>query len=122
MRKIELLAPAKNLETGIAALNFGADAVYIGAPKFSARSAASNSLDDIEKLISRAHLYRAKVYAAVNTILYDSELEEARELITALYNRGIDAVIIQDMGILEMDLPLLQSMRAHRQTTTTWKE
>jgi len=105
MRKIELLAPARNLDTGIAAINYGADAVYIGPQKFSARSAASNSIDDIEKLIIHAHKYNAKVYAAVNTILFDSELDEARDLITGLYNRGIDAVIIQDMGIPEMDLP-----------------
>lgn len=105
MRKIELLAPAKNLETGIAAINFGADAVYIGAPKFGARATAANSIDDIEKLIIHAHKYRVKVYAAVNTILYDNELKDAEKLITDLYNRGIDAIIIQDMGILEMPLP-----------------
>ncbi len=105
MRKIELLAPAKNLETGIAAINSGADAVYIGPEKFSARAAAANSLDDIERLISHAHIYNTKVYATINTILYDSELEQAEKLITDLYNRGIDAVIIQDMGILEMNLP-----------------
>ncbi len=105
MRKIELLAPARNLETGIAAINFGADAVYIGPDKFSARAAASNSLEDIEKLIKHAHIYNAKVYATINTILFDNELEEALRLITDLYSRGIDAVIIQDMGILEMDLP-----------------
>ncbi len=115
MRKIELLAPAKNLETGIAAINFGADAVYIGPEKFSARAAASNSLEDIEKLISHAHLYKAKVYATINTILYDNELEEAEKLITDLYNRGIDAVIIQDMGILEMNLPPVE-LHASTQT------
>jgi len=115
MRKIELLAPAKNLETGIAAINFGADAVYIGPEKFSARAAAANSLDDIEKLVSHAHLYKAKVYATINTILYDSELEEAEKLITDLYNRGIDAVIIQDMGILEMTLPPVE-LHASTQT------
>jgi 23S rRNA 5-hydroxycytidine C2501 synthase len=105
MRKIELLSPAKDLETGIAAINFGADAVYIGPNKFGARAAAANPSDDIEKLIRHAHLYKAKVYATVNTILYDNELEEAEKLITELYNLGIDAVIIQDMGILEMNLP-----------------
>jgi len=115
MRKIELLAPAKNLETGIAAINFGADAVYIGPEKFSARAAAANSLDDIEKLISHAHIYKAKVYATINTILYDSELEEAEKLITDLYNLGIDAVIIQDMGILEMNLPPVE-LHASTQT------
>ena len=115
MRKIELLAPAKNLETGIAAINFGSDAVYIGPEKFSARAAAANSLDEIEKLIKHAHIYKAKVYATINTILYDSELEEAEKLITDLYNRGIDAVIIQDMGILEMNLPPVE-LHASTQT------
>src|SRR5208337_1594382 len=105
MRKIELLAPAKNLETGIAAINFGADAVYIGPEKFSARAAAGNSTADIEKLINYSHRFNSKVYAALNTILYDNELEEAEKLIHTLYNAGIDSIIIQDMGILEMDLP-----------------
>ena len=115
MRKIELLAPARNLETGIAAINFGADAVYIGPQKFSARAAAANSLEDIEKLVSHAHMYHAKVYAAINTILYDNELDEAEKLITDLYNLGINAVIIQDMGILEMDIP---SVPLHASTQT----
>jgi putative protease len=115
MRKIELLAPAKNPETGIAAINFGADAVYIGPEKFSARAAAANSLEEIEKLIKHAHIYKAKVYATINTILYDSELEEAEKLITDLYNRGIDAVIIQDMGILKMNLPPVE-LHASTQT------
>jgi len=105
MRKIELLAPAKNIETGIAAVNCGADAVYIGPEKFGARSAAGNSLSDIAKLISYSHKYYARVYATVNTILYESEIEDARRLINDLYNAGIDGIIFQDMGILEMDLP-----------------
>ncbi|HPR38944.1 MAG TPA: U32 family peptidase [Spirochaetota bacterium] len=105
MRKIELLAPAKNIETGIAAVNCGADAVYIGPEKFGARSAAGNSLGDIEKLIIYSHKYYARVYATVNTILYENELEEARKTIFNLYNAGIDGIIFQDMGILEMDLP-----------------
>lgn len=105
MRKIELLAPAKNYQTGIAAINCGADAVYIGCEKFGARSTAGNSIRDIEKLIEYAHVYHARVYSALNTILYDNELEEASGMIKDLYNAGIDAVIIQDMGILEMDIP-----------------
>lgn len=105
MRKVELLAPAKNLETGIAAINCGADAVYIGPEKFGARSAAGNSLADIEKLIIYGHKYYGKVYATVNTILYEYELEEARKTIYALYNSGIDGIVFQDLGILEMDLP-----------------
>lgn len=103
--KIELLAPAKNIECGIAAINCGADAVYIGAPKFGARVAAGNSISDIEKLIAFAHKYRAKVYVTINTILYDQELEEVEKLIQDLYQKGVDAIIIQDMGILEMNLP-----------------
>jgi len=105
MRKIELLAPAKNIDIGIAAVNFGADAVYIGPNKFGAREAAGNSIQDIELLANYAKRYHAKVFATLNTILYDVELEEAQVLIHQLYNAGVDALIIQDMGILEMDLP-----------------
>ena len=104
-KSLELLAPAKNLEYGIAAVNHGADAVYIGAGKFSARKAAGNSLGDIEALVAHAHRYHARVYVALNTILFDAELEAARDLIQDLYNIGVDALIIQDMGLLEMDLP-----------------
>ncbi len=104
-RTIELLAPAKDKETGIAAINSGADAVYIGAPEFSARAAAGNTVSDIEKLASYARRYRVKVYAAVNTIIYEPELERVRNLIFDLCRAGTDAVIFQDMGILEMDLP-----------------
>ena len=102
---IEILSPAKNLQAGLAAIKCGADAVYIGAPRFSAREAAANSLDDIEKLIKFAHPYYAKVYAAVNTILNDNELIEAEKLIHSLYEIKIDGLIIQDVGLLELDLP-----------------
>jgi len=102
---IELLAPAKNLVCGRAAISHGADAIYIGGPKFSAREDAGNSLQDIEKLVAGAQVFGVKVYVALNTILYDSELEDARLQIKNLYEIGIDALIIQDMGILEMDLP-----------------
>jgi 23S rRNA 5-hydroxycytidine C2501 synthase len=105
MREIELLAPARNLESGKIAINYGADAVYIGADRFGARAAAGNSLSDIETLIRYAHLYKAKVFITLNTILYDHELEEARKLIIDLYQAGADALIIQDMGLLELDLP-----------------
>jgi len=105
VRKIELLSPAKDAETGIEAINHGADAVYIGAPHFSARSAAGNSLDDIQRLTEYAHQYWAKVYVALNTILYDSELSEAEKIIRACYDRDVDAMIIQDMGILSLDIP-----------------
>jgi collagenase-like PrtC family protease len=102
---IELLAPAKNLVCGRAAIAHGADAIYIGGPKFGAREDAGNSLQDIEKLVAEAQVFGIKVYVALNTILYDSELEDARLQIKNLYEIGVDALIIQDMGILEMDLP-----------------
>ncbi len=105
---IELLAPAKNLICGRAAISHGADAIYIGGPKFGAREDAGNSLQDIEKLVAEAQVFGVKVYVALNTILYDSELEDARQQIKNLYEIGIDALIIQDMGILEMDLPPIQ--------------
>ncbi len=104
-RKIELLAPAKNLECGIEAVNHGADAVYIGAPKFSARAAAGNTLEDIAALVEHAHLYNAKVHVALNTILRDDELKETEELIWELYKVGVDALIVQDMAITRMNLP-----------------
>lgn len=104
-KKLELLAPAKDLACGLAAINHGADAVYIGAPKFGAREAAGNSIDDIKALVRHAHLYGAKVFVTLNTILYDVELDDAREMIESIYQAGADALIIQDMGILEMDLP-----------------
>ncbi|MDY5969152.1 MAG: U32 family peptidase [Bacteroidales bacterium] len=108
MRLLELLSPAKNREQGMAAISHGADAVYVGAPLFGARANASNSLEDIERLARYAHQYRAKVYATVNTVLFDNELEEARKMIVRLSETGIDALIVQDLGILEMDLPPLE--------------
>lgn len=104
-RKIELLSPAKNLECGIAAVDHGADAVYIGAPKFGARAAAANTMDDIETLVTYAHVYNVRVYATVNTILKDDELDETENMIWELYRIGVDALIIQDMGIMQMNLP-----------------
>jgi collagenase-like PrtC family protease len=104
-KKIEILAPAKNLYQGMAAINAGADAVYIGAAMFGARTNATNSMEDIAEMVRYAHLFKAKVLVTVNTILYDNELENCRQLIWDLYNIGVDALIIQDMGILEMDLP-----------------
>ena len=104
-RKIELLAPARNLECGIEAINHGADAVYIGAPKFGARSAAGNSLADIATLVEYAHLFNVRIYVTVNTILRDSELSETEEMIWRLYNAGVDALIVQDMGITQLNLP-----------------
>lgn len=104
-RKIELLAPAKNLICGISAINHGADAVYIGGPQFGARAAASNSLTDIAHLVAHAHQFRAKVYVALNTIFDDRELELAVQLCHLLYQTGADALIIQDVGLLESELP-----------------
>jgi collagenase-like PrtC family protease len=105
MNKIELLAPAKNLEFGIAAINSGADAVYIGASNFGARKSASNTIQDIEKLINFAHLFKSSVYVTVNTLFFDDELKDVEKLIYKLYEIGADAIIFQDMSILEMNLP-----------------
>ncbi|MBP1672282.1 MAG: peptidase [Bacteroidetes bacterium] len=107
-QQIELLAPAKNKDFGIEAINHGADAVYIGAPQFGARVAASNSLEDIELLAKYAHQYGAKVHVALNTILNDQELKNAEKMIHQLYQSGIDALIIQDLGILSLDLPPIE--------------
>ena len=104
-RKIELLAPAKNLECGIEAINHGADAVYIGAPKFGARAAAVNSLEDIAALVEYVHLYNVRIYVTVNTILKEEELKETEAMIKELYRVGVDALIVQDMAITQLDLP-----------------
>lgn len=104
-RKIELLAPAKNLETGIAAIDHGADAVYIGAAQFGARKAAGNSVEDISRLAEYAHLFGAKVYVTLNTIIYDSEVQDVERLVAELYNAGADALIVQDMGVGGMNIP-----------------
>lgn len=100
MRTLELLAPAKNLECGLAAIRHGADAVYIGAPRFGARAAAGNSLEDIRQLCQYAHLYGAKVHVTVNTIIYDHELEATLQMIGQLQEVGVDALLLQDMGVL----------------------
>lgn len=104
-RPIELLAPAKNLECGIEAINHGADAVYIGAPRFGARAAAGNSIEDIKALVDYAHIYNVRIYVTVNTILHDEELPETEKMIWELYRAGVDALIIQDMGITRLNLP-----------------
>ncbi|MDD6473090.1 MAG: U32 family peptidase [Bacteroidales bacterium] len=105
MRDIELLSPAKNLQCGIEAILHGADAVYIGAPKFGARAAAGNSIEDIRKLCSFAHPYGVRIYVALNTILSDEELVQAEKIIWQLYQAGVDALIVQDMGITQLNLP-----------------
>lgn len=104
-QKIELLSPAKNFECAVAAISHGADAVYIGGPSFGARAAAGNSLQDIEQLVRYAHFYGAKVYITLNTILTDRELEQAARQIQHYYDMGVNALIIQDMGLLQLDLP-----------------
>lgn len=105
-RKIELLAPAKNLECGIEAINHGADAVYIGAPQFSARSAAGNTIEDIKSLAAYAHLFGVRIYVALNTILNDEELQATEKLIWQLWDEAkVDALIVQDMGITMLNLP-----------------
>jgi len=104
---LELLAPAKNLACGIAAIDHGADAVYIGASRFGARAAVGNSVDDIRQLCDYAHRFRAKVYVTVNTIVYDEELDATRQLLSELREAGVDAVLVQDMAVLTMcQLPL----------------
>lgn len=105
MKYLELLSPAKDFDHGKAAIDHGADALYIGAPSFGARSAAGNSILDIEKLVNYAHIFGSKVFATVNTILFDNELQEAQNMIRQLYNVGVDALIIQDLALLELELP-----------------
>jgi putative protease len=116
---VELLAPARDLACGLAAIDSGADAVYIGAPRFGARANAGNSLDALAALVEHAHTYWARVYVTVNTLLHDSELPQAVQLIYQLYDLGVDAIIIQDVGLLESDLPpipLIASTQMHNHT------
>lgn len=121
MKKIELLSPAKNLEVGVAAINHGADAVYIGGPGFGAREKVSNSIDDIEKLCRHAAIYDAKVYVTLNTLLFDNELDQARKIAWDCYNAGVDALIVQDMALLMMDLPPI-AIHASTQCNNTTAE
>lgn len=99
MRSLELLAPAKNADQGIAAIDHGADAVYIGAPRFGARAAAGNSVDDIRRLTAHAHIFGARVYTTLNTIVYEQEMEEVCQLASELQQAGVDAFLVQDMGL-----------------------
>ncbi|HCU00065.1 MAG TPA: collagenase-like protease [Methylococcaceae bacterium] len=114
-RYLELLAPAKNADYGIEAIKHGADAVYIGGPAYGARAKAPNTVQDIARLASYAHRFNAEVFVALNTIFHDNELEGAREIVYQLYDAGVDALIVQDMGLLEMDLPPIQ-LHASTQT------
>lgn len=103
--KLELLSPAANADTAIQAILHGADAVYIGPPSHGARKSASNSIEEIERVVDFAHTYRAKVYTTVNTIVYDNEIRKVETLCRDLYRAGVDALIVQDMGILRMKIP-----------------
>lgn len=116
MRKLELLAPAKDLKCGIAAIDCGADAVYIGAARFGARQAVGNSIDDINELCEYAHKFGCKVYVTVNTIIYDNELEDTQKLLNELGRIGVDAILVQDMGITKLQLP--QDVDLHASTQT----
>ena len=113
--QLELLSPARTADIGIEAVNHGADAVYIGGPSFGARSTADNSLQDIERLVRHAHRFHSRIFVTLNTILRDDELESARRLAWQLHDAGVDALIIQDMGLLEIDLPPIQ-LHASTQT------
>jgi 23S rRNA 5-hydroxycytidine C2501 synthase len=113
--QLELLSPARDADIGIEAVNHGADAIYIGGPSFGARASAENSVQDIARLVRHAHRYHSRVFVTLNTILRDDELEPARKLIHQLYDAGADALIIQDMGLLELDLPPIQ-LHASTQT------
>lgn len=114
-RRIELLSPARDIEVGKSAIDHGADAVYIGASSFSARASAGNSVEDIARLVEYAHKYGVRIYVTLNTILYDDEIKEARRLVEELYGVGVDALIVQDMALLEMGLP---PMELHASTQT----
>ena len=125
MRALELLAPAKNLACGIAAIDHGADAVYIGAPKYGARAAVGNSIDDIRALCDYAHPFGAKVYVTLNTIVYDEELEDVKHLLGELSATGVDAILVQDMAVLQLSKnlsthlsPLSSKIRLHASTQT----
>ena len=106
--EIELLAPAKTVEIGREAILHGADAVYIGGPSFGARHNASNSVSDIAQLVEFAHRFHAKIFVTLNTILHDAELEAARSMVRQLYEAGVDALIVQDMALLQMDIAPIQ--------------
>ena len=102
MTTLELLAPARDLSCGMAAIDHGADAFYIGAPQFGARAAAGNTVDDIRSLCDYAHRFLARVFVTVNTLIYDHEWDEACRLCDTLAGIGVDALLVQDMGLAHM--------------------
>lgn len=118
-RKLELLAPAKNFESGRAALLCGADALYVGAPRFGARAAAGVSVEEIGRLCELAHRFGARVFVTMNTLLYEQELAEAERLATRMWQVGADALIVQDMAFLRMDLPPIDLHASTQMCTTT---
>ena len=120
MRKLELLAPAKDYASAVDAIDCGADAVYIGAGKFGARYAATNTIEDIARVVEYAHRYNVKVYATLNTLLFDNELDEARKQALALVDAGVDALIVQDMAYYLMELPI--DLHASTQTNCVTPE
>lgn len=115
VRKLELLAPARDAATAFAAIRHGADAVYIGAPEFGARAAASNSIEDLKSVVDYAHQFGVRVYVTLNTIIYNNETDRVRRLIYQLYRIGVDALIVQDLGILQMNIPPIE-LHASTQT------
>ena len=118
-KTVELLAPARDLACGIAAVDCGADAVYIGGPSFGARVNAGNSVEDLAQLCRYAHRFGVKIHVTVNTILDDREIREAQTLINRLYEIGVDALIVQDLGLLELDLPPLELHASTQQNNAT---
>ena len=108
VRTLELLAPARDAEIGIEAINHGADAVYIGGPGFGARASAGNPVADIERLCRHAHRFGARIFVTLNTILRDDELEPAARMVRQVHEAGVDALIVQDMGLMELDLPPIE--------------
>lgn len=113
MRRVELLSRPKNVDVAIAAINNGADAVYIGGPAFGARKAVGNSLEDIEKAVCYAHRFYCRVFVTLNTILYDEELPEVERLIHSLYRIGVDAIIVPGPGHIEVGLATDSVARQH---------
>lgn len=107
-RNLELLAPAGNHQIAMQAILHGADAVYMGASSHGARQKAANSIDDIRRTVDFAHIFRVRVYVTVNTIIYENELRQVERLISNLYGAGVDAIIVQDMGIMRLDIPPIQ--------------
>ena len=118
-KTVELLAPARDLACGIAAVDCGADAVYIGGPSFGARVNAGNSVEDLAQLCRYARRFGVKIHVTVNTILDDREIREAQTLINRLYEIGVDALIVQDLGLLELDLPPLELHASTQQNNAT---